>query len=228
MLRTLTVSRLKPNGQKVQKTFGKSGEAVFGMTELPGAVSDNLFADFVPLCGGKNRYEPMPLAVKSDFVQDFAAVTFHSAVVIVQFHAGHKTDHSVEDVGGKNFVPGIVAALLPTADDIETGLQLPEKVGNLLRIILQVGIECENNVPFDGVETGLQCRRFAEIASKLDTANTGIVGGNFFDDGPTLICRTVVHENYFEIVLIFLGNFANFPVKMYKTLCFVVKRNDKG
>ena len=66
----------------------------------------------------QDRDETVQLAVNADLAQHLAAVKLEPAIVIVQAAAAHAADHPVEDTAGINLVPGIVAGLLPAADDI--------------------------------------------------------------------------------------------------------------
>src|SRR5439155_19303753 len=110
---------------------------------------------------GQHGNEAVQLAVELHFVEDLRAVTLHAAVVVVQLHAGQPAHHEVEDSTREDLVPGVVAFSLPAADHVEPAgvlvagqllavCQGRKKAGNLGRIVLQVRVQRQYNIPPGG------------------------------------------------------------------------------
>ena len=76
--------------------------------------------------------------------------------MIVQLHAGHAAYGAVEESRRQDLVPGVVAHLLPTADDVEALLELGDETRDLVGIVLEVGIQRHHNPALRGLETGLK------------------------------------------------------------------------
>ncbi len=57
---------------------------------------------------------------------------------------------------------------LPAADHVIARLELSQKEGNLLRVVLEVAVECEDQVAPRLLESGNQRSRLAEIATESD------------------------------------------------------------
>ena len=122
--RSTTVSGHEVDAEQIQKSFDQSRNAVFRHAVLSSVMLNNNLAHSKTTGGCEHWDEPMTFAVQVDFGQDFSAIGFEAAVVIVQPNTSQRTDQRVEDSAGQYFVPRIMASLLPTADDIESALDL--------------------------------------------------------------------------------------------------------
>src|SRR5262249_10520425 len=146
------------DGQEVEEALDEAADAVLGLAVLAGAVLDLDFADFPAAGLGKDGDEAVQLAVEGDLVEDGAAVALHAAVVVVEVDAGGGGNEPVEDAGGEDLVPGVMADFFPAADDVEAGVHFGQEVGDLARVVLEVGVEGHDEVAAGGGETGGECR----------------------------------------------------------------------
>ena len=72
-------------------------------------------------------------------------------------------------------MPGIVASLLPTADDIEAFIHLRQKIGDLRRVVLKVGIQGDNQVTACRLEAGIQSRGFFIFGAVMTVAFIAVI-----------------------------------------------------
>ena len=138
--------------------------------------------------------EAVQLAVEPHALDDGEAVGFEAAVVVVELNAVDATDHRVENSARQDLVEGVVAHLLPAADDILAGRQGREEAGDFGGVVLQVGVEGEDHVAGRALEAGLQCGGLAEVAAEPHRANVGVSRRELADDGPGGVGTAVVDE----------------------------------
>ena len=112
----------------------------------PAPMADLDLGDAKPSRVRQDRDETVQLAVDADLAQHLAAVKLEPAIVVVQAAAGQRADHPVEDPAGIDLVPGVVASLLPAADDVVSLFELGQEAGNLGRVVLKVAVEREDEV----------------------------------------------------------------------------------
>src|SRR5690606_32542205 len=127
-------------------------------------------ADPEPPGAGQNGDEPVQLPVDEDFLEDLGPVALESAIMVMQRGAGQTADHPVEDPAREDLVPGVVPGALPAADDVEP---LPpfeqfEEPGDLPRVVLQVGVEGEDDRAPGAAEPGGQGRGLAEVPAEAE------------------------------------------------------------
>ena len=213
MLRPLVEAGEEIDGQQIEKAFNDPCDAVLRVAELAGAVVDDDLAHLPAAGGGQHGHEAMQLAVEAHFVEDFAAVALEAAVVVVQLHAGQPADEPVEDARRADLVPRIVADLLPAADAVEAAVDLGQEAGDFARIVLQVGIERDDQFARGRVKTGRESRRLAEIAAEANAAHARIGRRQPLDLGPRAVRRAVVDEDDLQIVTVLLATSANSPCK---------------
>src|SRR5262249_1394295 len=139
---------------------------VLRSAKLARPVIDLDFADAIAARRRQDRDEAVQLAVEPDLVENLLAVALHAAVVVVQANAGDHADQAVEDTAGPNLVPGIVTDAFPATDNIQATVQCREESLDFFRIVLEVGVQRQNDVAAGGVEAGGQGRRLAEIPTK--------------------------------------------------------------
>ncbi len=152
--------------QEVQKALDEAMDAVLGAAEPARPMVDDQFADPKAAGVGQHRNEAMQFAVDLDFAEDLGAIALHAAIVVVQPDAGQATDEVVENPTGPNLVPRIVPLPLPTADDFDSFFEFRQEARNLGGVVLQVGIEREENRAARRPRPGRQGGRFAEVAAE--------------------------------------------------------------
>jgi hypothetical protein len=119
MLRPLTESGEKVHGEKVQKAFDNSFESVLGFSELSWPVLDDDFTDFPATGSSEHRNEAMQFAVQSHFAKHLTPIAFESAIVVMQANTRQEPDEPIKGTRGDDFVPRVVAHLLPAANHVE-------------------------------------------------------------------------------------------------------------
>ena len=134
---------------------------------------DDQFADAKAAGGGQHGHEAVQFAVELHLVEDLAPIALHAAVVVVQTTPVSRADQPVEQPRRPDLVPGIVADLLPTADDVAVFLHLGQEAGISCGIVLKIGVEGHDQFAPRRGETGVQGGRFAEIAAKADPRTRG-------------------------------------------------------
>jgi hypothetical protein len=79
--------------------------------------------------------------------------------------------HPVEDL--RRDTPGerVAAPCLPAADQVEPLVQLREQARNLGRVVLEVGVDGDDDVAVGVCEAGRERRRLAEVLAQADDAN---------------------------------------------------------
>ncbi len=141
------------------------------------------------------------------------------------------TDHAVEDTAGPDLVPGVVTHAFPAADNIQpfARLDIPQhrqKSGDLSRVILQVGVEGENDFAAGGPESRRQGRRLAEIAAKANAVYFRVLPRQLGDDRPRAVRAAVVHQQDFQIELGRPRHPGNLRVQRRQAVALVEHRND--
>ena len=145
--------------------------AVLGPAVLPRPVADHDLADAEAAGVRQHRDEPVQLAVDADLIEHGAAIELEAAVVVVQVAAGHRADHPVEDAAGVDLVPGVVAGLLPAADDVVPFSSSARKRGTSAGSSWRSPSMVKTTVAARGLEAGHQRGRLAEIAAEPDRAD---------------------------------------------------------
>ena len=167
----------------------------------------------------------MQLAVQTDLVEHLAAVRLEAAVVIVQPHAGDSSDQAVEDSTRERLVPRVMTNRLPPADDVVPLGDRRQKARDLLRMILEIGVERQHDLARCFAETGGQRRRLAEIASQADRRHPRIARRQRLDRFPAPIGRAVVDQNDLEFDAVRRSRLAQLPMEGHQTLRLIEDRN---
>src|SRR5262249_11974606 len=151
------------------------------------AMVDDEFADLE--AAGLREYwnEAMQFAVEPHFLEHFRSIRLHPAVVVVQPHTSDRPDHGVKKTARPHFVPRIMANLLPAADHVEPFAKRGEKVGDLVWVVLQVGVECHDRLAERGLESGGEGGGLAEVAAEADAAHPRVAGCQLLDDAPRAV-----------------------------------------
>src|SRR5262245_9229108 len=96
-------------------------------------------------------------------------------------------------------MPSVVADALPTAHDVKARCQRRQELGNLLWVVLQIGVHGENDFSAGGTETRGQGRSLAEIAPQPETQDTRVTAGQFTDYIPRPVCAAVIDHEDFDL-----------------------------
>ena len=77
-------------------------------------------------------------------------------------------------------------------------VELVEEAGDLGGVVLEVGVEGEDDVASGGLEAGGEGGGLAEVAAEADGADAGVGGGEPADGGPGAVAAAVVDEEELE------------------------------
>ena len=102
---------------------------------------------------------------------------------------------------------GIQALALPSGHQIPAFIELGQKMGNLLGIVLQIGIQGKDHIPLGKLEPALQSRRLAKVAAKLDHPDIGIRRRQFRHHVKARILAAVIDEDDLIGVGMAVGNY---------------------
>jgi hypothetical protein len=138
-------------------------------------------------------------------------------------------DQTIGQVRGEDSgQPGILAVLPPAVDHVVTLLKLLHDAGNILRIILEIRIQGNDDVPPGIIKSGGNGSGLPEIANKFQDTNPLIQGSQSLEFLGTPIGASIVDEENFA---------AGFPgdqtlvqtlVQGFEGLEFVKNGNDDG
>ena len=131
--------------------------------------------------------ETMQFAVDLHLTSHLGAEQFQAAVVIVQVQSGQTADQPVEDFAGIDFVPWIEASLFPSVDDIEARVDLFQQHWEFRRIVLQIGVEHQNQITMSRLHAGRQSSRLAEVATQPNSRHVGVSRGKRLDCVPRFV-----------------------------------------
>ncbi len=124
-------------------------------------------------------------------------------------------------------MPGIVAHALPAADHVGAVLfQGTQEARNLGRVILQIGIEGQDDLAARGMKASRQRRRLAEIAAETNTVDPAIFPGQLGDDLPRTIGAAVVDEDNLDGEIRLMSHRSDLLVERQKAVVFVVNGDD--
>ena len=143
----------------------------------------------------QNRNKAVQLAVETNLAGHLGPEEFQSAVMIMELEPHNGADRRVEDPAGVDLVPRIEPPSLPAIDDVETLAELRQHPRNLSRVVLQIGVDHEDQIALGRTQTGCERGRFAEIATEADSRDPGIAAGQVADRLPRVVGRTVVDKN---------------------------------
>jgi len=113
----------------------------------------------------------------------------------MQPHAGQAAHEHVEDTARPDLVNRIVADTLPSADDVQPFIHLREKARDLLRIVLQIAIERENDVVRSSFEPSTERGRLAEVAAQTNPTHARIFRRELLDQAPGVVGRAVIDKD---------------------------------
>jgi len=157
------------------------------------------------------------------------SVAFQGTAVVVQMDSTDPADQTIGQVRGEDSgKPGILAVLPPAVDHVVTLFELLHDAGNILRIILEIRIQGNDDVPPGIIKSGGNGSGLPEIANKFQDTNPLIQGSQALEFLGTPIGASIVDEENFA---------AGFPgdqtlvetlVQGFEGLEFVKNGNDDG
>ena len=120
---------------------------------------------------GQRRDEGRGLAAGGDVLDDVAPVGAQHATLVAHADVrGGLADH-VEQARGAAAEPGILAVLAVAADHVVPVVDFRQQFGNLLRRVLQIGVERHDHLAAGALEGRHDRHVLAEVAVEVDHAH---------------------------------------------------------
>ena len=191
-------------------------------------VHDLLLDAAVALPLGQQRDVAVQLAVDPDGFHDLAAVRLDARVEVMQRDARHPAGDLVEELGRDALFPRVVAPTLPPAHQIGAGVQARHHLGQLRRVVLQVGVERGNAAPAGPLEPDRQRGALAVVPPEADAREPRVLAMYPLDDAPRAVVRAVVHHPHLERQPVRVHRLADLVRQRGQALGLVVDRDDDG
>ena len=102
----------------------------------------------------------------------------------------------------------------------------PVKLGDFVGRILKVGVHRDYYVAFRSLETGVESRRLAIVASERNPVHSRILGAKLLYHLPRVVGASVVDKNHFVCEVVVSHDTFNPCRKLRKRLGFIVKGYD--
>ncbi len=111
----------------------------------------------------------MHLAIQAEAFERITAVDLERAAVIMQVNACHPRDQPVGNIGGKGAGELVILAVLaPAADQVIAFVELVEQHGDIGRVVLQIGIQQDDDAAAGMVDPGGDGGGLPEIPAEDD------------------------------------------------------------
>ena len=143
----------------------------------------------------------MHFAVEAHALQDVAPVGFERAAVVVQADPRDAGNQPVGNHGGQPPVnPGVFAVLAPAGNHRRAILfHFFEQQGDVRRVVLQIGVQCDDDVLLGCVNAGGHCRRLAEVAAEANEMKARMLSRRLLKALPRFVVGAVIHQNDFIV-----------------------------
>ena len=144
------------DGNEVEKAVEKAPGAVFALPVLAARVLHLDFLDLESLPAGKHGNKAVQLSVDRDRIDDFSPVRFETAIEIVELDAAHERRDGVEQPRRRRLGNRVMPRPFPSRDQVGTGVQRGDQIGDLPRIVLEGGVHSDDDVAVDGAKRRLE------------------------------------------------------------------------
>ena len=141
----------------------------------------------------------MHLAVEPDVVQHAAAVGLQRAAVVVQVDAGHDGDQAVGDAADQHSARLVLAVLPPARNDVVALGDLVQQFGDVGGIVLQVGVDGDDDIAPGGIDAGHHGGRLAVVAAEVQHADPRVLTGGLVQPRGRAVQRAVVDKDDFIV-----------------------------
>ena len=164
----------KAHRQQVEQDFVCPPEAIFALACHARVVRDHHLRHARACPRRVDGDEAVHLAVERVRLEDHAAVGLEGAAVVVQVKARDLANETVGDEARKLAAHGLVLAVLaPAGDDVVPLVELLQHRGDVGRVVLQVGVERDDDAGARVVDAGGECRGLPVVATKAHEAHPG-------------------------------------------------------
>ncbi len=160
---------------------------------------------------------------------DVPSVAFQGTAVVVQMDSTDPADQTIGQVRGQDSGKQVILAVLsPTVDHVITFFELLHDAGNILRIILEIRVQGNDDFPPGIIKTGRNGSGLPEIANKLQDTNPLIQGNQALEFLGTPIGASIVDEEDFATGFPGDQTLLETVVQGFESLEFVKNGNDDG
>jgi len=160
---------------------------------------------------------------------DVPSVAFQGAAVVVQADSTDPADQTIGQLRGENSSkPGIFSVLSPAVDHVVTLFELLHDEGNILRIILEIRVQGNNDFSPSIIKSGGNGSGLPEIANKLQDTNSWIQGSQALEFLGASIGASIVDEEDFATGFPGDQTLLETVVQGFESLEFIKNGNDDG
>ncbi len=162
-------------------------------------------------------------------LHDIPSVAFQGATVVVQVDTTDPTDQAIGKVRGKpSGEPAILAVLSPAVDHVVTFFELLHDAGDILRIILKIRVQGNDDLSPGIIESGGNGGGLPEVANELQDTHPLIQGGQALEFLGAPIGASIVDEKDFATGFPGDQTLLEAIIKGFESLEFVKNGNDDG
>ena len=166
--RPVAVAADERDGQQVEEAADVALDPVTRTAVLARTVVDRQLGDAVAPVVREHRDEAVQLAVQPQPLHDLGPVGLQPAVEVVQAQAGDAAGDPVEDLRRDAPRERVAPLRLPAADEVEALVELRQQPRDLGRIVLEVGVDRDDDVALGVREPRRERRRLAEVPAQAD------------------------------------------------------------
>ncbi len=160
---------------------------------------------------------------------DVPSVAFQGTAVVVQMDSTDPADQTIGQARGQDSgKPGILAVLPPAVDHVVTLFELLHDTGNILRIILEIRVQGNDDFPSGIIKSGGNGGGLPEIANKLQDTNPLIQGSQAMEFLGASIGASIIDEEDFATGFPGDQTLVETVVQGFERLEFVKNGNDDG
>ena len=193
-----TKPRNETDSHQVEQTVRKSLESKLAHPIGTRVVRDHLLANLVEARRfGKHRNVTVHFALDFNGFHHVPTIALQATVEIVQMNAADLSRGPIVELRRNGFAQWVVTFLLPSTHQVQTSFQqLRSHGGELLRVVLQIGIHGEHHRAARCFKPLLQGRTFSVVPGKANASDRlRLVFLHAFDHRPRTILAPIVNEN---------------------------------
>ena len=170
----------------------------------------------------------MHLAVEADVGDDLAAVGLERAAVVAEPDLGDPADEPVGELRRQPLgeIP-VLALLPPAADDVVSFADLGHEERGVGRVVLEVGVEGDDDLAVRVVESGRQGGRLPEVLPEADDLDPRILGLHLLEGGKGPVGAAVVDQDDLERLAQLLPGRDELAAELGKAALLVIDREDE-
>src|SRR5262245_57056609 len=160
-------------------------------------VMDRDLADPKPLGMRKRRNEAVQLSVEIQRLGNLASIDFEAAVEVPHLEPGDRRGDRVEDPGLHSLEERVLALLFPAADEVVALVEPVQHARNIVRVVLQIRVEGEDDFATRDLEPCLQGCCLPKTTSQLDEHDMWVAREQLGAECNRTVGATVVDKDDF-------------------------------